>query len=204
MFLTFSTMTSQKRYEILESLPVYGPMHISISRNGKPYYSAGHGVRFNKDDGTTWVGNFEPGWGKLNFDSTLSNQNILLAIEGACYIINPEITIPVMVWGDCFDYVIESDGRFIFYGNYEITVLYSDESLETLYNSFDGIKDVVMEGNILKGFTNDYTDMWAPFEYNLNTKELKAMGGNWTYDPENKTVQIPKTVKPPKKSWWKF
>jgi hypothetical protein len=51
-----------KRYEILDGLPSYGPIYISISQDGIPFYSEGFVVRFYKSDGTNWVANFKPGW----------------------------------------------------------------------------------------------------------------------------------------------
>jgi hypothetical protein len=54
-------MAIGNRYEILNSLPVYGPMYVPVTENGKPYYSEGFPVRFFKKDGSEWGANFEPG-----------------------------------------------------------------------------------------------------------------------------------------------
>ena len=54
-------MSEVKQYELLESLPAYGPMYIPISETGEPFYSEGVAVRFYKKDGTAWVGNFATG-----------------------------------------------------------------------------------------------------------------------------------------------
>ena len=55
-------MKTERRYEILNALPAYGPMYISISDDGEPYYTEGYVVKFKKRNGEEWVANFKPGW----------------------------------------------------------------------------------------------------------------------------------------------
>ena len=55
-------MQVQRRYEILDGLPTYGPMYVPVSEDGEPFYSEGFVVRFYKSDGSEWVANFKPGW----------------------------------------------------------------------------------------------------------------------------------------------
>ena len=47
---------TDKRYEILNSLPSSGPMYVPVTGNGEPFYSEGVAVRFYKTDGSNWVG----------------------------------------------------------------------------------------------------------------------------------------------------
>jgi len=48
-------MTTEKRYEILDSLPTYGPMYVPVSESGDPFYSEGVVVRFFRNDGTLFT-----------------------------------------------------------------------------------------------------------------------------------------------------
>src|SRR5690606_39492556 len=43
-------MQVQRRYEILDGLPTYGPMYVPVSEDGEPFYSEGFVVRFYKSD----------------------------------------------------------------------------------------------------------------------------------------------------------
>ncbi len=95
-------MTENKRYEILESLPVYGPMYVPVTDNDEPFYSEGFPVCFYKEDGTNWVANFQPGLTELNEIHELATPNLLITAGGTCYIMSPEQVKPISVLG--FDY----------------------------------------------------------------------------------------------------
>jgi hypothetical protein len=79
-------MTETIKYEILEALPAYGPMYIPVTENGEGFYSEGFPVRFYKPDGTSWVGNFAPGWTNLNIVYELKETNNLIVIAGGANI----------------------------------------------------------------------------------------------------------------------
>ena len=84
------TATMDMRYEILESLPTYGPMYIPVTEDGEPFYSQGLAVRFFRDDNSDWVANFKPSWTGLNAIYEFDNQqNVLVIAGGTCYIMNP-------------------------------------------------------------------------------------------------------------------
>lgn len=196
-------MSFKKRYEILESLPVYGPMYVSVPDTSWQPYSEGYVVRLYKDDGTDWVANFESGGGRLNTVIELQDQiHLLIIAYGSCYIMNPNSQVPIKVFGYSYDKVLPTQkGDIVLYGYNDITIMKPDGSYHDLNIWFDGIRNVSVEGNILKGETNDYTDIWRPFEYNLDTKELKTTG-NWTYAPQDTIVHPAKHLI--KKPWWKF
>src|SRR5580658_7797405 len=90
----------EKRYEILDALPTYGPMYIPIP---SPFYSQGFVIRFYKEDKSEWVANFLPGGSGFNCVCEFSNsKNILVIAGGACYMMNPEETKPISIFGgDC-------------------------------------------------------------------------------------------------------
>ena len=105
-----------KRFEILDALPAYGPMHVSISGNELPFYGAGFPVRFYKTDGTAWAANFEPGWTDLNavLESEKS-QDILVIAGGSCYVMPPDNTIPTKVFGVNYSNLLKQAGEELFY-----------------------------------------------------------------------------------------
>lgn len=184
-----------KKFEILNSLPPYGPMYISITANGEPDYSEGFVVRFFKLDGTNWVANFKHGWTDLEFiHEFLDNQTFLVVARGLCYYINPENHYPLRVFG-C-DYIAKfetDDGRLILMNSTSLTIIepYTDH-WRTERISWDGMKEVSLKENIISGLAFDATDSnneWKEFTYNIDTKTLT--GGSYPIE------------KPKKKSWWK-
>lgn len=56
----FGVILEAKRFEILNSLPAYGPLYVPISESGELFFSEGFIVRFLKKDASKWVANFKP------------------------------------------------------------------------------------------------------------------------------------------------
>jgi len=93
-------MIEHKRYEILDSLPVYGPMYIPVTDDDEPFFSEGLPIRFFKSDGTDWVANFKPGLTGLNkiYDFPLLDRVIVIA-GGLGYIMTCENEKPLGTFG---------------------------------------------------------------------------------------------------------
>ncbi|TDL99657.1 MAG: hypothetical protein C4K58_07125 [Flavobacteriaceae bacterium] len=189
-------MTTERRYEKLISLPAYGPMYVSVSDNGEPFYSEGFAVRFYKIDGTEWIANFQPGWTDfkevIEFDKT---QNLLIVACGTCYIMNPNETKPIEVFGVGYSDVFKaSKDRLILQDRTDLTIIEPDGShWNTERISWDGISGIKVEDNLVKGLSYDPmhdTDKWVQFIYDIDTRVLT--GGSY-----NKYFK--KRIKP----WWK-
>lgn len=189
-------MMRLKRYEILDALPVYGPMYIPVSDDGMPFYSEGFPVRFFKSDNIQWVANFRPGWTNLKTVIELRDTwNLLIVAGGICYIMDPDQPKPIDVFGVSYETsFIVPDGRFILQDQTDFTIINSDGSYwYTERISWDGLKEVELNDNTIKGLACNPThdaDEWIPFSFNIDTKEL--IGGSYPR-PE----QI-------KKSRWRF
>jgi len=106
------------RYEILDHLPPYGPMYIPVTRDGEPCYSEGYAVRFYKSDGSEWVANFQLGWTGLRTVLELTETtNLLIIADGACYLIDPDKTVPIGAFGADFSAIFTlSEQRYIVQG----------------------------------------------------------------------------------------
>lgn len=172
--------TSVKRYEILESLPAYGPMYIPVSEDGEPFYSEGFAVRFYKADGTDWVANFREGWADLKTVIELSDTtDILVIAAGTCYLMNPEEAKPVSVFGADYRAVFAAqDGKHVLYDSVSLTIVEPDGGYwHTERISWDGITEVALNKNIVTGLADRLDDVWVKFSYNIDTKEL--IGGSY-------------------------
>ena len=199
-------MKDQTRYEILDSLPAYGPMYIPITDNDEPYFSEGFVVRFYKSDGTDWVANFRPGWTGFNEVFGFPQHDLLVVIAGGLgYIMNPNNEKPQMTFGMTIDEVFQTEtGSLVCSDGISIQLLdnQTGEHWQSERISWDGFKDLKLEGEIISGFSYDPTNSinpWTEFSLNLQTKELS--GGSYRL-----ITQIPKVHlqgENETKPWWK-
>lgn len=168
------------RYEILESLPAYGPMYIPVTENGKSFSSEGFVIRFFKSDGTNWVANFKEGWTGLNAVYEFDNQaNILIIAGGTCYIMNPEKQTPVKVFGVGYQTVIIAhQNRLILQDSTELTIIEANgEIWHTERISWDDIKELNIEGEFVHGLSfNPMSDKdeWIEFVVDLEKRNVKG------------------------------
>ena len=208
-------LTEKKQYEILNSLPAYGPMYIPITDTDEPFSSEGFVVRFFKDDGTDWVGNFKEGWTKLNkvFDFP-EKKRIIVFAGGLGYIIDPNTEKPIGNFGITISDVFQSkNGSLICVDGIGVKILdnANGEIWESERVSWDGFKDLKFEDDIISGLTFDPTNSkkeWCEFSLNILTKEIKGgsfrvmLDNNPNLEMKNR-IEI-KTKDNVKKPWWKF
>jgi len=170
-------------------------MCVYITENGKPFHSEGFVVRFYKTNGTEWVANFEPGWTDfkeiIEFEKT---QNLLVVACGTCYLMNPDDTKPIEVFGIGYSGVFKaSKGRLVLQDQTNLTIIEPDwKHWHTERISWDGLKEIKVENNFVTGFSYDPmcdADEWVDFTFDLDTKTLT--GGSYQRY-ENK------------KPWWKI
>lgn len=204
-------MTTEKLYEILNALPTYGPMYVPVTGDDEPYYSQGFTVRFYKDDKSDWVANFKPGWTGLNAVYELDNQqNVLVIAGGTCYIMNPNDSKPTEVFGVGYETVIKTlDGRLILQDLTYITVVEPNgEHWNTERISWDGLKDLKLEGNLITGLSFDPMydkEEWVKFVVDLEKR--KVTGGSYRqyeFKPVGQNVESVHRKQGLKKPWWKI
>jgi len=175
-----------KRYEILDGLPAYGEMAIPIVDEDEVFVSEGYVVKFYKDDGSTWIANFPQGLGSLSFVKEIPNNNSILVVAGGDgYLMNPNSTKPIQEFNYFADEMIENDdGRLILASLTDIIFLDQNAEIEweTGRISWDGIKDLKLDGNILTGYAydvgmydeNNDDNAWVKFTIDLETKKIEG------------------------------
>ena len=180
-------MQVQRRYEILDGLPTYGPMYVPVSEDGEPFYSEGFVVRFYKSDGSEWVANFKPGWTgfSLVVDYPEINRIVVIA-KGQGYIMTPDQEVPIDTFGvDIRDAIKTADGKIVLVDDIYVRLLDNEGAVwQSQRISWDGIKDVKLQDNILTGLSYDPMDSinkWIPFSIDLDTKEIT--GGSYRRYP---------------------
>jgi len=200
-----------KRYEILESLPTYGPMYIPVTENNELYYSEGLVVKFFKSDGTDWVANFKPGWTGFNAVYEFGIEDDILVIAGGtCYLMNPEEQKPKSTFGVGYESVIKTlDGRLILQDLTDLTVFeINGEHWHTERISWDGIKDLKLKGTLVSGLSFDPMNdknRWVEFIVDLEKRNVK--GGSYRqyeFKPIAANVESVRRKNGEKQPWWKI
>lgn len=183
MEVILKKVNKKKRYEVLESLPAYGPMYIPVTGTDEKYSSEGFVVRFFKSDNTDWVANFKPGWTRCNaiFEFPDSDKIIVVA-GGQCYIMNPDFEKPLGVFAVTIDNVIQTDdGTIIMTDGFHVRMVGSAGELWCSPRiSWDGIKDLKLNNKLLTGLAYDPRrdqDDWTPFTVDIATR--KIIGGSF-------------------------
>ena len=171
-------------------------MYIPVTENDETFYSEGFPVRFYKSDKTDWVANFKPGWTNLKVIYELKDTSNLLVIAcGTCYLMNPDETKPISVFGVGYSTVLNApDGRLVLQDQTDLTIIETDGNhWDSERVSWDGLKDLKLENNIVTGLSYDPmndADEWVNFTYDIRTKILTG-GSYHGYE----------TMKKP---WWKI
>jgi len=192
----------EKRFEILEGLPPYGPMYIAITENDEPYVSEGFVVRFYKSDGSNWVANFKPGWTDCSIVKHFPESNTFVVLaNGMGYLMSPDHEKPIKTFGISINNAIElEEGGLLVSDDIQILIL-NGKGIEwqSPRISWDGIKELKLNDNILTGVSYDPMndkDEWCDFSIDLNTKEI--IGGSYRHYYTNSNQSIRK------KPWWKI
>ena len=176
-------MPLQKRYEVLNGLPTYGPMYIPISESGEKFYSEGFVVRFHKKNGTDWVANFKQGFSEYCnvFQLSVGNKIIVIA-NGQGYIMSSEQQTPLDTFGLAITEVLKTDNEILVAADQTDLIIINNQGSiwRTARISWDGLKDIILEGNLVSGLSYDpmnEAEEWVKFSINLDTREIK--GGSY-------------------------
>ncbi len=188
-----------KRYEILDGLPTYGEMAIPIVEEGEILASEGYVVKFYKDDGSTWIANFPQGLSSLSFVKEIPNSNTILVVAGGDgFLMNPNYSKPIQKFNYFADEMVErDDGRLILASLTDIMLLDKNAEIEweTGRISWDGIKNLKLDGNILTGYAydvgmydeNNDDNAWVKFTINIDTKKIEGGCTNFEIVSEKKS-----------------
>lgn len=173
-----------KRFAVLNSLPAYGPMHVSITDDGHGFWSEGVVVRFYKADGTDWVANFKPGWtSKSEVFDFPQHDCVIVVAGGLAYVMNPESEKPITTFGLTINEIFQTaDGGLVCANG--ISLLYLDSLTGDFYESerisWDGFKDLKLAGDVVSGKSYQPMsegELWTDFSLNLKTREV--IGGSY-------------------------
>ena len=165
------------RFEILSGLPAYGPTAEAFSATGPGKHREGFVVRFGANAESEWVGNFQPGLGGLSgvFEHPNGTELIVIA-SGRGYIVDPSSRQCSSTFGAHIQSAFEiQDRRMIIFGNglWFEAIGTSGRVWRSDRVSWDGMRNLSIDGLTLSGEAYDISDNWVPFE-------LDIASGNFT------------------------
>jgi hypothetical protein len=161
-------------FEVLPGLPPCGEPAIAFSGTGHGLHSEGLVVRFGTDGREHWIGNFARGL--TSFDCVLPHPNgsdILVIAGGQLYQVEPTMrhvapqTSAAIV--DAFSY---SPSNAVVLNSQELwfeAIGPSGRLWKTRRISWDGMRSISVEGNMLRGEAWHFDGTWHPFQLDLNS-----------------------------------
>jgi hypothetical protein len=190
-------MQNSKRYEVLDALPTYGEMYVPVSHNGELFSYEGYVVRFYRSDGSEWVANFKGGLDGLTGVYELQDKNkFAVFASGECYIMNPDSTKPLDIFGVQFQEVhVTQQHQILAIDLTSITIIEpTGEHWFSERISWDGFKDLNFNEDFVTGLSYDPMNQinpWVAFTLNFKTKEIT--GGSYRryeFKPKSKKSNI--------------
>jgi hypothetical protein len=182
--LTLQTSTSEgqsmSRYEILQGLPIFGPMPVPF-RAGEwtgawEGHSEGFVVRFTPEANEPWIGNFQPG--SNGWEGVLphpNGQHFIVVARGQGYIVDPGVRQLVTTFSRSIQHVVPLPefGAIVFSDGLGFEAIKKDGIWwQSPRISWDEIRNINVEGTVLRGEASVPTvhgNAWAPFTLDLMT-----------------------------------
>ena len=169
-------------FELLPGLPPYGPEALPFSATGQGTHSEGLVVRFTADDGTCWTGNFQPGLGQCETVLRHPDERRFVVVAGGqAYVIDPNDSSRWEHFGGSIETALEiSDLNALLFGNgLWFELLGANGTIwRSRRISWDGMRDVAIQGLTLTGQSWCYDDTWTDFA--LDLVEGTVNGGSYS------------------------
>ncbi len=163
-----------KRFQILSGLPAYGELPEQFSSTGMGTHSEGMVVEFFPNEtSSSWIGNFQRGLTSL--DKVLAHPNGSSAIViagGECYIIEIENRKLKESFGGMYETVfcIFEKNIVILGTSIDFDALNASGHLwQSQRISWDGLRHLKQEENILSGEAWSLGNTWIPFSLDIDS-----------------------------------
>ena len=181
------------RFEILPSLPPYGPIAKSFTERGDQYRE-GLVVRFYPNQSDPWVGNFLGGMTK--YTNVLAHPNgsdVIVVANGSTCVIDPEWRVKRdgIAWEDITAvFSLQQLGLVVFQGLVDFAAIRADNSVWLSPRiSWDGFRNIKVHESELTGEAwTAIGDSWVPFTLDLLTG--RCSDGIYEYDM-GRAVHVP-------------
>jgi hypothetical protein len=158
----------------LAGLPPYGDLAITFPADWARFGREGLVVQFTRSNGSEWVGNFAPGFGRLSeVRQHPDDRRVLVLARGRLWLIDPDEQTGTVL-SQAVDAILEIPGSkdliLDIQGLAFARVAGAGVAWHTKRLSWDGFDAVRVEGGRLVGLAwNPLADEWNPFEVDLST-----------------------------------
>ncbi len=172
----------QPSMRILEGLPVYGPDALRFSSTGQGLHSEGLVVEFECGDDSPWVGNFARGLTTYDCVELHPDEaHVIVIAGGGGYVLDAGAKTVVETFGGAIVGILRDPARnhvvFNHQGIFFTAVGPSGWAWESRRVSWEGMRALVVIGDVLRGEALDLDDAWVSFEVDLKTGE--STGGSF-------------------------
>lgn len=145
----------------------------AFSATGQGKHREGFVVRFGANGANEWVGNFQPGVGGRNGVFEDPNGTALIVIAGGQgHIVDPTSRQCSATFGAQIQSAFEiPDRKMIIFGNglWFEAIDASGLVWRSDRISWDGMRDITIDGLTLAGEAFDISDNWVPFELDITS-----------------------------------
>jgi hypothetical protein len=174
-------MRSSPQHRVLAGLPGEGALPLQFSVSGMGMHREGYVVALLPDSEPAWVGNFQPGATTFNDVIVDSAQGEALVIAGGQgYVVNLSTGKLIDRIGGFIQDSIELPDRqrYVFSTATDFDLYRNGKIIwRTRRLSWDGFRNVVVQGQILIGEAWMFDDTWHPFVVDLSSGT--ASGGSY-------------------------
>ena len=171
------SIKTDKKYEVLEGFSACKDGENVVSVGSQPNYSEGTLIRFYKSNGESFVANF-PNKSKLEAEVYSLKEKLLILISGFAFVVNSETDDEIVCIGRGVEHLLKYKDCYVLGTFTHIIFLKQDGEIFTSKRiSWDGLKDLKIDNNVLTGLAYDPTNSnqpWSPFILNLVTKEIQG------------------------------
>ena len=180
-------MTNPPLWEVLEGLPVYGPMAVPFSATGQGTHREGLVVRFSPVTGT-WVGNFQRGLTSLDdVCAHPDGRHVVVVAGGTAYLVDVENRSLVAHFGAQIEQVLPVPANgYVLVGNglWFEALGPAGTAWRSRRISWDGMRNISLAGTVVRGeaYAPEGPDgSWYPFELDAMTGTVS--GGSYNGPP---------------------
>lgn len=169
-------------FEVLPGLPPYGPEALPFSATGLGTHSEGFVVQFIGDDGSAWVGNFQPGLSSCQEIIRHPNgREFIVIASGQAYVVDPNNPTAWQHFGGQIEHVFEiKDLNAILLGNGLWFELIGRVGMiwRTRRISWDGMDNLKVNDLQVVGDAWSPDDRWYAFTLDLTDGSVE--GGSYS------------------------
>jgi hypothetical protein len=160
-------------FEVLPGLPATGPYPEQFTTHGGTHRE-GFVARFSPEQGESWVGNFQPGFGSRYLSGVFEHPDAtryVVVSGGQAYVVDPETRKAIETFGANIGVAVRDERRLVFGTDTEAIVIERSKRSVSPRLAWDGIASLKLEGDRLIGEGFDaLNDEWRPIELDLTNQ----------------------------------